>query len=381
MFNNRKPRITIFSALFIVLLIAGCDQFTPQDTPTPETVDVQDVTPIVSATGIIVPAEYTTLSMSTAGLVEDVLVQQGDQVNADQVLVQLRGREELQASIAAAKFEVSAAQKALDDLYTQSDTNATQALEAISLYTTQVRDAQYQLDNFTPPIDQQELDPWEAVDLTKKALDQARQAFEPYRYRPSGDSTRKERKEDLDEAQSDHNAAVRRLEYVTELEVAQANLDKAYEDYENYKDGPDPADVKVVEARLENAKAALSAAEAALNDLELRSLIDGTITEVYISAGEWVLPGQPVVQLADLDRLRVETTDLNEIDAAQVVPGNPVIVTFDALVDEVIQGKVVSVAPKASEGSGVNYKVIIELDELPASLRWGMTAFVDIEVE
>jgi multidrug efflux pump subunit AcrA (membrane-fusion protein) len=79
--------------------------------------------------------------------------------------------------------------------------------------------------------------------------------------------------------------------------------------------------------------------------------------------------------------LRVETTDLNEIDAAQVEPGSPVTVTFDALVDQVVQGTVISIAPKASEGSGVNYTVVVELEELPPALRWGMTAFVDIEVE
>jgi hypothetical protein len=29
----------------------------------------------------------------------------------------------------------------------------------------------------------------------------------------------------------------------------------------------------------------------------------------------------------------------------------------------------------------VNFPVIIELDEIPAALRWGMTAFADIELE
>jgi hypothetical protein len=42
---------------------------------------------------------------------------------------------------------------------------------------------------------------------------------------------------------------------------------------------------------------------------------------------------------------------------------------------------VVSIAPKAAEGSGVNFPVILELNEIPPELRWGMTAFVDIEVE
>ena len=116
-------------------------------------------------------------------------------------------------------------------------------------------------------------------------------------------------------------------------------------------------------------------------NVELAAIYNGTVTEVNISEGEWVVPGQPILQIADLVHLRVETTDLNEIDTAQVVPGSKVTVTFDALVNEVIKGTVLSIAPKASSGSGVNYTVIIELEELPKALRWGMTAFVDIEVE
>ena len=83
---------------------------------------------------------------------------------------------------------------------------------------------------------------------------------------------------------------------------------------------------------------------------------------------------------ADLADLQVETTDLNEIDAARVKVGNPVVVTFDALPGVEVKGTVKSIAPKASEGSGVNYTAIVVLEELPTLLRWGMTAFLDIEV-
>ena len=48
---------------------------------------------------------------------------------------------------------------------------------------------------------------------------------------------------------------------------------------------------------------------------------------------------------------------------------------------EIVAGTVVQIAPKADEGSGVNYRVIIELDNLPEAVRWGMTAFVDIDTE
>ncbi len=212
-------------------------------------------------------------------------------------------------------------------------------------------------------------------------LDQARIAFEPYKNKPSGDPTRKDLKERLDRAQSDYNAAVKRLEYVTKVAVANDNLSKARQDLTIWETGPQPGDVAVAQARIENAKAVLAAAQAKLQDLELRAPFSGTVSEVNIHQGEWVIPGAQILLIADLEHLRVETTDLNEIDAARVSPEDIVKVTFDALPDVVVSGTVDQIAPKAAQGSGVNYTAIIAISELPIELRWGMTAFVDIEVD
>jgi multidrug resistance efflux pump len=100
-----------------------------------------------------------------------------------------------------------------------------------------------------------------------------------------------------------------------------------------------------------------------------------------INPSEFVSPGQPVLLLADLNNLEVETTDLGEIDVAQIKVGDTAIITFDAIPDVQVEGTVKRIAPKAAEGSGVNYTVIVEVNELPDQLRWGMTAFVDIELE
>ena len=91
--------------------------------------------------------------------------------------------------------------------------------------------------------------------------------------------------------------------------------------------------------------------------------------------------GRADARLLAAEGAKVVVTDLNEIDVARVKVGDKAIITFDALADEVVQGTVVRIASKASEGSGVNYKAVIILDELPDNIRWGMTAFVDIEVE
>ena len=89
-----------------------------------------------------------------------------------------------------------------------------------------------------------------------------------------------------------------------------------------------------------------------------------------------------LVIVGDLATLRVETTDLDEIDVARVSVGQQVGVTFDALPERVFAGTVTRVSPMATSGSGgVNYTVVIELDDVAPALRWGMTAFVDIEVE
>jgi HlyD family secretion protein len=371
-------------ALIGTNLITGCSGISTlagQDTPTPAPIEAEDVAPLVSATGIVVPVQWSQLSFSTPGTVEAVLVTKGDQVSTGQTLVRLRGREELQANIAAAKFEVISAQTAIDDLYDQADRTQIDVLKAISTAADKVRDAQYQSDNYIVPQEQASLEPIEAFDLMRHRLDEARQAFEPYKYFSSGNEKRKELKEDLDEAQADYNVAVKRLEYEYELRVTGAKLEEARKDYDVFKHGPKPEDLSVAQARLENAKATLSAAEAALEDLELRASFSGTISELDVREGEWVTPGQLVLVLANLNDLRIETTDLNEIDAARVQPGDTVSVTFDALPDVQVKGKVESIAPKASPGTGVNYTAVVVMDDWPESLRWGMTAFVDIEVQ
>ncbi len=145
----------------------------------------------------------------------------------DQILVRLKGKEDIQAAIAAAKYEVAAAEKSLNDLNKNADDTRTIALEAISAATKAVRDAQYQLDNFTVPQTQSKYSTTEALEVMQKKLDAARAAFEPYKYYSESDDTREDLKEKMDDAQADYNSAVKRLQYETDLAVAQANLAKA----------------------------------------------------------------------------------------------------------------------------------------------------------
>jgi hypothetical protein len=74
----------------------------------------------------------------------------------------------------------------------------------------------------------------------------------------------------------------------------------------------------------------------------------------------------------------VQTTDLSERDVARVTIGEMTTAYVEALGIEVY-GRVVEIASQATTvGGDVVYAVIVELDEQPVSLRWGMSVEVEI---
>ncbi len=149
-----------------------------------------------------------------------------------------------------------------------------------------------------------------------------------------------------------------------------------------YRDPPSVDEVAQLEALLQQARLQVAQIEQQIADATLVAPFGGTVGAVYAHAGEMAAPGQPLIVVGDLRTLRVETTDLDEIDVAQVQLDQQVTVTFDAFPDRVFQARVTRIAPMARPGSGgVNYTVVVELEELNPALKWGMTAFVDIDVK
>src|SRR4051794_14532451 len=59
-----------------------------------------------------------------------------------------------------------------------------------------------------------------------------------------------------------------------------------------------------------------------------------------VQVGEYVAPGTPVVQLADLATWQIETTDLTERNIVRVRKGSQANVTFDAIPDLELHGTV-----------------------------------------
>lgn len=369
--------------LTLALTLLGCSS-AEQATPAPETSADETFGAVISATGIVVPEQWAALSARSQGVVDEVLVEEGQQVKQGKTLLRLGNSETAQAEVARAQENLLIAERA----FNASQADALKELD--DAYET-LRSAQNDFDNFHVPHDFSGMTPAESLKVSLKKLNKARADFEPYKDRDERTLTptnseretgiyhdaAKRYKKLLDDAWADFRQAIRWAELEADLQQAQSGLDNALREFDAVSSSQDNS---LARAQYLAAQANLSAAQAALANMELTAPFDGVICNLDVRAGEWITPGIPVIQFGNLSNFRVETTDLSEIDAARVHPKDTVTVTFDALPDVAIKGKVLRVANKSSESSGVNYTAVIMLDSIPDGLRWGMTAFVDIEV-
>jgi multidrug efflux pump subunit AcrA (membrane-fusion protein) len=382
----RMKRMFCLLIILIGLLLAGCSS-TPTPAPQPVFTQAPEANSPsqnpenVVASGVVKPGQQTQLSFTQGGWVEAVQVSEGDKVETGELIVRLEGREQLEAAIQAAETEVLAAQQALDLLDENAGMEQAIAFQAVIDANQAVGAAKYSLYNYAVPSNLDDMEPMQALAKTGERLDQAREAFEPYKHKSSHDEVRRDLKENLDRAQSDYNAAMRWVRLEGALIMAQVELDDTRQELDKLADGPDPDRIAMAQSRLENTQSQLSVARTALDQLDLAAPIGGTVVAVNICSGEAVLPGQVVVVLGDLAHLQVETSDLSERDVSAVAIGQPVSVFIEALGMDV-SGKVASIAPQADTiGGDVVYAVLVELDEQPAGLRWGMSVDVEIETE
>ena len=347
-----KPLIAI---VLVSILLTACGQAAP----TPEATAIPTV---LADTAIITearlePIRYAELALNANGLVSEVLVAEGETVEAGQVIARLESSEAktLEAAKADASQELTAAYQV-------------------------VRDAQFKLDNFDIPSDFVGMTPTEAVEQMLAKLNTAREKFEPYKnlsdarlqeteseqqtgvYR----DTAKLYKRQLDDAWSKYRKAIQWMELVSAVESANARLTQAQKDYDALQD-PSFA---------ENT----AGARAALANAEVRAPFAGVITSLDLKVGEFASAGASVVTIADPSSWVVKTTDLTEIDVVELSEGDPATVTLDAIPGVELQGHILSIGQSFSQNQGdVVYEVTVILTEKDPAMRWGMTAEVKFE--
>lgn len=379
-------------AITAALLLSACGgQATP--TSTPATPESKTTSPIVSASGEVLPAQWTTLSFAQAGTVSELAVKEGDALKAGDVIAKLDAPD-LRAQLAQKQAAIKVAEANLAQLTAAPQPDeiaaATQAVKAAQarmaeaaaqrdrLFSgvTQSAVLQAQAQVYAAQVQQDKLQ--EAMDKILKKGGFALAAGESVGNRLAYANLELAAAQAvLADLQDGPQPDQLRLANAR-IGVAQAQVKAAEARLALTQAGPLAEEVVVSKAKIDQAKAEAAVIQAQIDQTQIVSPFDGVVAKVFIDAQQFVGPGVPIVQVADLKSLRVETSDLNENDVARIKLGDQATVRFDALPNVTVNGTIARIDPKAKDGAGVNYTTIIQLDQVPDGVRWGMTANAEI---
>ncbi len=354
----------IFGMIVLLVLTGGCTAVQSVFSPTPT---LTPPPPVESRAGVIaeariVPRDEAVLFFNTGGTLAEVLVSEGERVQAGQVLARLAESAQAQAALAQAKADLLAAQQALDTLNEKAALAAEQARVAMLEAEREAVEAWQAFDRLDTRATRDRIDDLreEVADLQQELQDRE-ETLGRYSDLAADNPTRKRAEDDVEQARLRYNDASRELNRLTnEVELARARwdlanqrLEDARRTYEARQDlKPDPDELALAQARVEAAQAAVAAAEEALSRLELRAPFDGTVVQVKYTAGESVAPAQAVLVIADFFEWYAETTDLSEKDVVRIRSEAEAEITPDALPEVRLRAQIERIAEYAETRGG-----------------------------
>lgn len=398
---KKRLLFSILILLVAILALSACAtgqtpaKVTPTSAPAVAKVQSTKTADRIVSEGVVTPVQFTYLTFETQGVIEEVLAAEGQSVEKGELIARLRGSAQQEAAVAAAKLELLSAEQDLDSLKTNADVARAEVQLRMAQANKALDDAQDKRESKSfkranqSVIDNQRA----ALILAQDAFDRANDLWSYWKDKDEADVNRAAALTQYSKAEQELNRAKANLNYVEaypdqfevelaegELQVAIANYDQAKRDWELVKDGPNPLKLALAEARIENAKSQLSAAEASLDDHLLTAPFTGTVVTSDFKVGQLVGPQTSPLLLADLSKYQVETTDLTELSVVGIKEGSVVKVTFDAITGLELPGEVLRISPLGEDRQGdITYTVYIDLTKQDPRLRWNMTASVVFE--
>ena len=377
----------------------------------------------------VVPAREAALSLPVSGIVNTILVAEGERVEAGQVLLRLnaarqmvavsqaeaeviRAQARLQEQLAGARpEEVASAQAALDAAQAQLNRVEQASLPGeIRAAEAALAASNANLQKVLEGADEQALIAARAdMANADAARRQAQRAYNEVKWR--NDIGALPESAQLEQATNNFEAARARLAELeagasaadiananalvrqsqvqlqtlrdsmpSDVAVAEANMRQAAAQLDLLNAGTRPETIAVAEADLAVATAALQQALVAKAETELRAPFAGTIATVDINIGEQATAGLPIMRVADLSTWQVETEDLTELDVTSIAQDAVVSITFDAIENLAVPGDIRLINPLGTDNRGdIVYTAIIEPQTQDERLLWNMTAVVEFD--
>jgi multidrug efflux system membrane fusion protein len=160
---------------------------------------------------------------------------------------------------------------------------------------------------------------------------------------------------------------------------AQAMVDQTSKELdvarELFKDGfRSKTQMAAAQANYEQARAALSTTQIALDNTRIRSPFDGVVDERYVDAGDYMRPGDKCEMVIAPEPFLVIGA-VSEHDVGEVHVGDPASATL--VTGETVQGKIRFVADRADQVTRT-FRVEVELPNPDARLRDGVSADIRI---
>ncbi|HEY43106.1 MAG TPA: HlyD family efflux transporter periplasmic adaptor subunit [Anaerolineae bacterium] len=288
----------------------------------------------IRVSGFIEGRDYT-IASALGGRVVEVLINQGERVEAGQTLVRLD-------------------RTALDLVYDAAQAGVT-AAEAALIY----------LEAQPQPVDlvaaQASLDAAEAgFDAAEAALDLLTESYKPF----------KPPEVELHAAES-------------AVEVARAGVDLAKAQLDQVEAGSFEGEIEIAQAAVEETKANLRLVEYQLAELSLEAPVTGIVSQIVVNVGEVAAPGTPLGTVLDPSFLTL-TVYVPEAQVAKISAGDAVEIRVDAYPEEVFNGRVSYIANQAQftptevqtqeERVKLVFAVEILLDDPDGRLKPGMPA-------
>lgn len=323
-------------AALMIALLCGCGKAKEKETadveaPTP--VQVDDVTRgpidlIVTADAVLYPVNQANVTSKISAPVRRITVNRGDHVKAGQLLAELESRD-LAASAQESRNQLDQAQASY-----QTTTRATipedrTRAEADVQSARQTLDAAKILYNNRVDLQKQGA-------LAQKLVDDAKVA--------------------MVQAQSQLDTAQRHLESVQQVTGTEQQ--------------------KAAQAQVNAAKAHYDSVAAQLVYAEVRSPINGIVSDRPIYPGDTAAPGAPIVSIVDISQV-VARANIPVREAATVRVGRPATITGP---EGLLSGKVTVVSPAVDPGT-TTVEVWVQAENPGEKMKPGGTVRVSIRAD
>lgn len=301
-------------------------------------VQVTDLAQRLRVSGQVQPIRQVNVSPRESGRLAELLVDQGDEVVAGQVLARM-DYGDLASGIRQAQARIQELQARLAELQAGERPQVIAAAQArVDAARSQVRLAERELERIQTLVQQ-------GV-VARSELDQR----------------------------------------LARLEQAQADWQAAQQELERLRSGSRPETLQQIQAQIAQAEAELAQRQSRLAEAEIRAPFSGVVVQRFAEVGSFVTPttaasdataasSSSILALAQGIEVRAEVP---EAQIAQVRVGQPVEIRSLAYPDRVVQGRVKRIAPATVVVREVTvFRVMIEPEAGADFLRTGMNVSVD----